>query len=86
MLKIFGFKEWIHDHNYDMCEMMSYTVFDKKFVTDNICIKLVSYSTHSYPYFRSYPYSNSKSNKNIKTNMISVISVHNQFDYISNLV
>jgi hypothetical protein len=47
---MFGLKEWIHDYNHDMCGMMSYTVSDKKFVTDNIRVRLVPYSTHSYPY------------------------------------
>jgi hypothetical protein len=41
-----------------MCRMMSYMVFDKKFITDNICVRLVLYSTHSYPYlYQKYPYS-----------------------------
>jgi hypothetical protein len=51
--KMFRLKEWIHDYNHDMCEMMSYTISDKKFVTDNICVRLVLYSTHSYSYL--YP-------------------------------
>jgi hypothetical protein len=50
---MFGIKEWIHDYNHDMCGMMSYTVSDKKFVTDNIRIRLVPYSTHSYSYLYS---------------------------------
>jgi hypothetical protein len=53
MLKMFGLKEWIHDYNHDMYGMMSYTVSDKKIVTDNIRVRLVLYSTHSYPYL--YP-------------------------------
>jgi hypothetical protein len=48
-----GLKEWINDYNHDMCGMMSYTVSDKKFVTDNICVRLVPYLTHSYLYL--YP-------------------------------
>jgi hypothetical protein len=47
--KMFILKEWIHDYNHDMCAMMSYTISDKKFVTDNIRVRLVPYSTHSYP-------------------------------------
>jgi hypothetical protein len=50
---MFGLKEWIHDYNHDMCGMMSYTISDKKFVTDNIRIRLVPYSTHTYSYL--YP-------------------------------
>jgi hypothetical protein len=53
MLKMFGLKEWIHDYNHDMYGMMSYTVSDKKFVTDNIRVRLVPYSTHIYSYL--YP-------------------------------
>jgi hypothetical protein len=51
--KMFRLKEWIHDYNHGMCGMMSYTISDKKIVTDNICVRLVPYSTHSYPYL--YP-------------------------------
>jgi hypothetical protein len=51
--KIFRLKEWIHDYIHDMCGMMSYTVSDKKIVTDNIRVRLVPYSTHIYPYL--YP-------------------------------
>jgi hypothetical protein len=50
---MFVLKEWIHDYNHDMCGMMSYTTSDKKFVTDNIRVRLVPYSTHTYPYL--YP-------------------------------
>jgi hypothetical protein len=50
---MFRLEEWINDYNHDMCGMMSYTVFDKKFVTDNIRVRLVSYSTRNYPYL--YP-------------------------------
>ena len=50
---MFGHKEWINDYNHDMSEMMSYTVSDKKFVTDNIRVRLVPYSTHNYSYL--YP-------------------------------
>jgi hypothetical protein len=59
---MFGLKEWIHDYNHDMCVMMSYMISDKKFVTDNIRVRLIPYSTHSYLYlyprtsvFYSYP-------------------------------
>jgi hypothetical protein len=92
---MFGLKEWIHDYNHNMCGMMSYMISDKKFITDNIRVRLVPYSTHSYPYFifvfeniriciriRSYPYLNSNPNKNMKTNMVSVISVRIRSDYI----
>ena len=51
--KMFGLKEWIHDYNHDMCGMMSYMVSDKKFVTDNIRVRLVPNSTHTYPYLYS---------------------------------
>jgi hypothetical protein len=47
---MFGLKQWIHDYNHDMCGMMSYTISDKKFVTDNIRVRLVLYSTHTYLY------------------------------------
>ena len=50
---MFRLKEWIHDYNHDMCGMMSYTISDKKFVTDNIRVRLVPYSTHTYSYL--YP-------------------------------
>jgi hypothetical protein len=69
---MFGLKEWINDYNHDMCGMMPYTVSDKKFVTDNIRVRLVTYSTQLSIFvsenirirIRSYSYSNS--NKNIK--------------------
>jgi hypothetical protein len=51
--KMFGLKEWINDYNHDMCGMVSYTVSDKKFVTNNIRVRSVSYSTHNYMYL--YP-------------------------------
>ena len=51
--QMFRLKEWIHDYNHDTCGMMSYMISDKKFVTDNIRVRLVPYSTHSYPYL--YP-------------------------------
>jgi hypothetical protein len=85
-------KEGLNDYNYDMCGMVSYTIFDKNiryrrypcpissvfdprlfvFVFENIriCIRI-----------RSYPYSNSNSTKNMKTNMISLISVRIRSDY-----
>ena len=94
--KMFGLKEGINDYNYDMCGMVSYTISDKNiryrrypcpissvfdprlsvFVFENIriCIRI-----------RSYPYSNSNPNKNMKTNMISVISVRIRSDYTPNL-
>jgi hypothetical protein len=50
---MFGIKEWINDYNHDICGMMSYTVLDKKFVTDNICVRLVPHLTHNYQYL--YP-------------------------------
>ena len=52
------------------------SVFDTQlsvFVFENIRIRIC---------IRSYPYSNSNPNKNMKTNMISVISVHIRSDYI----
>jgi hypothetical protein len=51
--KCLELKEWIHDYNHDMCGMMSYTISDKRFVTDNTRVRLVPYSTHNYPYL--YP-------------------------------
>jgi hypothetical protein len=51
--KMFGFKEWIHNYNHDMCGMMSYTISVKKFITDNIRVRLAPYSTHTYSYL--YP-------------------------------
>jgi hypothetical protein len=51
--KMFGLKEWIHYYNHDMCGMMSYTISDKKFITDNIRVRLVPYSTQTYSYL--YP-------------------------------
>jgi hypothetical protein len=92
ILKIFGLKEGLNDYNYDMCGMVSYTISDKNiryrhypcpissvfdprlsvFVFENIriCIRI-----------RSYPYSNSNLTKNMKTNMISLISVRIRSDY-----
>jgi hypothetical protein len=90
--KMFGLKEGLNDYNYDMCGMMSYTISDKNiryrrypcpissifdprlsvFVFENICICIC---------IRSYPYSNSNPTKNIKTNMISLISVRIRTDY-----
>jgi hypothetical protein len=92
ILKMFGLKEGLNDYNYDMCGMMSYTISDKNiryrrypcpissvfdprlsvFVFENIriCIRI-----------RSYPYSNLNSTKNMKTNMISLISVRIRSDY-----
>jgi hypothetical protein len=89
---MFGLKERLNDYNYDMCGMVSYTISDKNicywryscptssifdprlsvFVFENIriCIRI-----------RSYPYSNSNLNKNMKTNMISLISVRIRSDY-----
>jgi hypothetical protein len=87
---MFGLKEGLNDYNYDMCVMVSYTISDKNiryrcypcltssvfdprlsiFVFKNIriCIRI-----------RSYLYSNP--NKNMKTNMISLIFVHIRSDY-----
>ena len=89
---MFGLKEGLNDYNYDMCGMVSYTISDKNiryrrypcpissvfdprlsvFVFENIriCIRI-----------RSYPYSNSNPTKNMKTNMISLISVCIRSDY-----
>jgi hypothetical protein len=89
---MFGLKEGLNDYNYDMCGMMSYTIFDKNiryrrypcpissafdprlsvFVFENIriCIRI-----------RSYPYSNPNPTKNMKINMISLISVRIRSDY-----
>jgi hypothetical protein len=54
------------------------SVFDTQlsvFVFENIRIRIC---------IRSYPYSNSNPNKNMKTNMVSVISVRIRSDYIPN--
>jgi hypothetical protein len=89
---MFGLKEGLNDYNYDMCGMVSYMISDKNiryrrypcpissvfdprlsiFVFENIriCIRI-----------RSYPYSNSNPTKNMKTNMISSISVRIRSDY-----
>jgi hypothetical protein len=90
---MFGLKEWIHDYNYDMCRMMFYTVSGKKIVTNNICVRLVPYSTIDTQLsifisekirirIRSYPYSDSNPNKNIKTNIVSMTSIRIRSDYI----
>jgi hypothetical protein len=89
-------KDGLNDYNYDMCGMVSYTISDKNiryrryscpissvfdprlsvFVFENIriCIRI-----------RSYPYSNSNPTKNMKTNMISLISVRIRSDYTPTL-
>jgi hypothetical protein len=86
-----GLKEGLNDYNYDMCGMMFYTISDKNiryrcylcpissvfdpqlsvFVFENIriCIRI-----------QRYPYSNSNPNKNMKTNMISLISARIRSD------
>jgi hypothetical protein len=51
--KMFGPKEGLNDYNYDMFGIVSYTISDKIFVTDAICVRLVPYSTHDYPYLYS---------------------------------
>jgi hypothetical protein len=90
--KMFGLKEGLNDYTYDMCGMVSYMISDKNirylrypcpissvfdprlsvFVFENIriCIRI-----------RSYPYSNSNPTKNMKKNMISLISVRIRSDY-----
>jgi hypothetical protein len=87
---MFGLKEWIHDYNHDMCEMMSYTTSDKVRYRQYSCLTSSVFDTHLSVFvsenirihirIRSYPYSNP--NKNMKTNMISVISVCIRSDYI----
>jgi hypothetical protein len=79
-------------NNHDVCEMVSYTVPDKKinyrrylcptsFVFDTryihicICIRI-----------RSYPCLNTNPNKNMKTHMVSIISIRIQSDYTYNLL
>jgi hypothetical protein len=95
ILKNVWTKDGLNDYNYDMCGMVSYTISDKNiryrryscpissvfdprlsvFVFENIriCIRI-----------RSYPYSDSNPTKNMKTNMISLISVRIRSDYTSN--
>jgi hypothetical protein len=51
--KMFELNELINDYNHDMCGIMSYIVSNKKFVNNNIRVRLVPYSTHSYLYL--YP-------------------------------
>ena len=90
--KMFGPKEGLNDYNYDMFGIVSYTISDKNiryrrypcptssvfdprlsvsvFEDIRICIRI-----------RSYPYSHSNPNKNMKTNMISLISVRIRSDY-----
>jgi hypothetical protein len=63
----------------------------KIFVTDAICVRLAPYLIHDSVFvfeniricirIRSYPYSNSNLTKNMKTNMISLISVCIRSDY-----
>jgi hypothetical protein len=87
---MFGLKEGLNDYNYDMCGMVSYTISDKNiryrrylclissafdprlsvFVFENIriCIRIRSYP-HSIP------------TKNVKANMVSLISVRIRSDY-----
>lgn len=74
-----------------MCEMMYYTVSDKKLVTDAIHVRLVSYWTHDYPYlyikisvlvFISEDI-RIRSEK-MKTNIVLVISVLIRSHYTSN--
>jgi hypothetical protein len=77
---MFGLKEWMHDYNHDMRGMMSYTIYDKKFVTDNIRIR----HTTIRMCIREHPYSNL--NKNMKINIVLVISVRIRFDYIPNYI
>jgi hypothetical protein len=89
---MFGLKEGLNNYNYDLCGMVSYTITDKNiryrrypcpissvfdprlsvFVFENIriCIRI-----------RSYPNSNSNLTKNMKTNIISLISVRIRSDY-----
>ena len=89
---MFGLKEGLNDYNYDMCGMVSYTISDKNihyrrypcpicsvfdprlsvFVFENIRICI---------HIRSYLYSNSNPTKNMKTNIISLISVRIRSDY-----
>jgi hypothetical protein len=91
---MFGLKEGLNDYNYDTCGMMSYTISDKNihyrrypcpicsvfdprlsvFVFENIRICI---------HIRSYLYSNSNPTKNMKTNIISLISVRIRSDYTS---
>ena len=91
---MFGLKEGLNNYNYDLCGMVSYTISDK-----NICYQRYPCSTSFVPRLtvfvfeniriciriRSYPYSNSNLTKNMKTNMISLISVRIRSDYTPTL-
>jgi hypothetical protein len=42
---------WLNYYNnHGMCEMVSYTVSDKKYVTNAIRVRLFPYSIHNYLY------------------------------------
>jgi hypothetical protein len=90
---MFGLKEGLNDYNYDMCGMVSYTISDKNicyqrypcstsFVFDPRLTVFVFENIRICIRIRSYPYSNLNPNKNMKTNMISLIFVRIRSDYI----
>ena len=89
---MFGLKEGLNDYNYDMCGMVSYTISDKNIryrrypcpissVFDPRLSVFVFENIRIYIRIRSYSYSNSNPTKNMKTNMISLISVRIRSDY-----
>ena len=74
-------KEGLNDNNYDMCEMVSYTISDKNIryrrypcpissVFDPRLSVFVFENIRICILIRSYPYSNSNPSKNMETNMI----------------
>jgi hypothetical protein len=70
-----GIRQKIRYRQY-LCPTSS--IFDTQlsvFVSENIHIRIR---------IQSYPHSNLNPNKNIKTNMVSVISIHIRSDYIPN--
>jgi hypothetical protein len=80
-------KGGLNDYNYDICRMVSYMIFDKNIryrhypcpissIFDPRLSVFVFENIHICIRIRSYPYSNSNPNKNMKTNMISLISIH----------
>jgi hypothetical protein len=85
-------KEGLNDNNYDMCEMVSYTISDKNIryrrypcpissVFDPRLSVFVFENIRICIPIQSYLYSNSNPTKNMKTNMISLVFVRIRSDY-----